>query len=367
MTIEQASFERRRGLWKETNRCFIARYSWDTSGRLAAIEEDRGISLFAYNESNQNIACYSLDASGTVTGWETMEWDKQSHLLRRAVKTRDSSEQQVWTYQHDISGRMASEQCGSRLRVEKYNQNGFIIQESLYDDGRPELTSEYFYDQHGSMTKVLVKDPYGARCRKIEYVWGEDRRLESILVWDSRNELIIDETYVYGATHGAQWLERVTWVPEGRRRGKKRPRDVVYRSLSFGRLKPSSPITEKRSIAFSNGVYHGSVLNGKPEGHGIFQYNDESCYKGDFRDGRMEGQGKLTYSDGREMEGRFKGGLIVGTGRCAWADGSRYEGSFKDGKMDGLGVFIWTDGTRFKGQFENGRITDHGVWEYPEK
>ena len=214
---------------------------------------------------------------------------------------------------------------------------------------------------------MVIREPDGTRHRLTEYTWDDNDRLLAEIVRDSEERVIKDETYVYGASHGSRWLERVTWVPDGRRGKRRRPRDVVYRSFSYGGVRPRSAVAQERSIAFANGIYHGPVLGEKPEGVGIFQYNDESRYEGDFRDGAMEGNGLLLWPDGRKMQGTFKDGVLEGEGACSWADGSRYEGSFRRGRMHGPGVFIWADGTRFEGLFDNGRRTDQGAWEGPGK
>ena len=45
--------------------------------------------------------------------------------------------------------------------------------------------------------------------------------------------------------------------------------------------------------SFANGdIYIGEYANGKPEGKGIYHWNDNAVYKGFFRNGLRHGKGK---------------------------------------------------------------------------
>ncbi|MCK5736135.1 MAG: hypothetical protein KAH21_06625, partial [Spirochaetaceae bacterium] len=189
---------------------------------------------------------------------------------------------------------------------------------------------------------------------------------ESEKTINSEGRTIREEIYAYGATQGKRWLERVCWIPLGNRKRKRRPSEVIYRSFTLGGEHSRSAPGTPQSAAFENGVYTGPIVDGEPNGKGVFQYNDSSRYEGEFRNGSMEGDGILTWPDGRVMEGTFRGGLLEGSGTCIWTDGSRYIGAFSNGKMHGPGVFTWSDGTRFEGLFEEGKRTDQGAWERME-
>jgi len=55
-------------------------------------------------------------------------------------------------------------------------------------------------------------------------------------------------------------------------------------------------------------------------------------------------------------EGNFVKGKPDGKGVYVWEDGSRLDGSFKDGKANGNGVYVSAKGVRYEGQFANGKL-----------
>ena len=365
LTLERAAFKRRFFVWRETERRFTARYSWNETGQLTSREEDGEVHLYAYDTNGCRIACYRLNSSGIVTGREIWERDDQSRPLRRILKMTEPPAEEIWTYEHDDAGRMIAERRGDRVRVEKMDRNGRLEQEYLYDGERPDLVTEYSYGESGELISIVIKDPDGSRHRRTSYTYDEEGRLISERIEDSEDRIIKDESYAYGAVHGNRWLERVSWIPDGKAGEKRRPREVIYRSFTYGTQQSRTSLTTQKTVAFANGVYDGPVIEDRPEGFGQFQYNDESRYEGEFRNGTMEGSGRMSWPDGRVMEGKFIQGLLEGDGRCIWADQSSYSGRFQEGKMHGPGVFTWADGTRFEGLFDKGRRTDQGAWERP--
>ncbi len=363
LTLERASFHRRWFIWREGERRFTARYSWNADGLLSSREEDGETRLYAYTPNGELAACYRLNEDGQVTARETWERDKSGRPLRRIMKTMDPAAEEIWIYEHDPGGRVCAERRGKRVRVEKRDRDGRITQEYLYDGERPDLVTEYEYTDKDKLSKVTIRDPDGTVHRRITYVWDELGRLSAEKCIDSENRAVKDETYAYGATHENRWLERVSWIPTGHKKGKRRPFEVIYRSFTLQGEKKHGTSSIRNTIAFPNGVFEGSVVGKLPEGEGVFQYNDESRYEGTFRNGVMEGHGLLSWPDGRIMEGNFVNGRLEGEGHCLWPDGSSYTGHFAEGRMDGPGVFIWADGTRFTGLFEKGHRTAQGAWE----
>jgi len=364
--LEKALFRRRRFIWRESERNFIARYNWNSRGLLSSKEEEGTVYLYTYDENGNNTVCYRLNSEGKLVSREVREWDERNRLTRRILIGEDPRSEEIFTYEHDESGRMTAERRGNKIRVEKYDSDGKIEQEYLYDGETPDLLNEFSYDSENRIISITVKSPDGPVHRKTVYSYDEEGRPASETVMNSENRIIRDELYAYGASQGKRWLERVTWIPLGKRGGKRRPSEVIYRSFTLGGDHPRTAPGAPRSAAFENGVYTGPLVDGKPEGKGLFQYNDSSRYEGEFRNGSMEGYGSLSWPDGRIMEGNFREGLLEGEGFCVWADGSRYDGEFRNGKMHGPGVFLWADGTRFEGLFENGRRTSQGVWEKKE-
>jgi|GEM_PF-751451 len=366
LTLECASFTRRMFAWREGKRQFLGRYSWNSDGRLCSKELRDETQLFAYDEKGNEIACYHVDASGKVVTREIQEWDGQSRLLRRIVKSIDPPAEEIYTYEHDEAGRMRAERRGNYVRVEKWDGDGSLVQVYLYDGERPDLVTEYSYYESGSLKSVTIRSPLGSRQRRTMFTLDNQGRVATGIVYNADERIIKDELYQYGASHGERWLERVSWVPDGKRGNKRHPQEVIYRSFTYRSHQKTGAATLPNTLAFANGVYNGPLRDGRPEGNGVFQYNDESRYEGEFHNGKMEGAGRLIWADGRVMEGRYEQGLLEGRGKCFWPDGSHYDGSFRQGKMDGSGVFTWADGTRFEGIFDNGERTDEGSWERPE-
>jgi len=367
LTLERAGFTRRMFTWREGERRFLGRYSWNSDGKLSSKELRDEARLYAYDEKGNEIACYHVDASGKVVSREIREWDERSRLLRRIVKSNDPPTEEIYTYEHDEDGRMRAERRGNHVRVAKWDADGSLAREYLYEGEKPDLVTEYNYYETGDLKSVITRSPQGTPLRRTLYTLDNQGRVASEIVYNADERIIKDEVYQYGAAHGERWLERISWIPDGRRGNKRHPREVIYRSFTYGGNQKTGSATQPGSLAFANGVYSGPVRDGRPEGNGVFQYNDESRYEGEFHDGKMEGEGRLIWADGRVMEGRYERGLLEGRGKCVWPDGSNYEGDFRRGKMDGSGVFTWADGTRFEGIFDKGERTEVGNWERPGK
>jgi len=365
LTLERQEFRRGYFFWKEGERRFDARYSWNALGKLTSIEKEDGVQLFAYNDHNDKIARYSLDVKGEVEERELWEWDDNHRLQKRSLKTRDNQDEVVWTYEHDEGGRMIAERQGRRVRVERRDEEGRLVQEYLYDENRADLVIWNKYDDENRRVSTVIGKTGGEIQRRTLFAYDDEGRPESELVFDAEGRKIKDELYTYGAAAcGARWLECTIWIP-GRGR-KRRPLEIIFRSFTFSEFQPLSKGdgSDSRdsigsfnpdSIAFKNGVYRGELRGKTPEGHGVFQYNDSSRYEGEFRNGLMEGSGRLSWPDGRTMEGNFSAGRLEGQGRCTWADGSTYVGEFLRGTMHGMGVFTWANGERYEGRFNNGR------------
>ncbi len=371
LTVERAAFVRHFPGWKEAQRVLVGRYSWNSEGLMSSAEEDGELRVYAYDESGNQAACYRLDARGKELGREIWERNAGSLPVRRIVKTTNPLSEEIWVYEHSDNGRICAEKKGKHVRVEKRNAEGLLEQEYLYDGEKPDLVTDYTYNNAGRPLSVTVRDVSGKVHRQSLMEWDNDGRLKAETRRDGSGRLLLDEVYAYGASHGKNWLERVTWVRTGLRSGKRHPSEVYYRSFTLAASESGSAVngavnSSDETLAFANGLYQGAVVNGKPEGAGVFIYNNESRYEGEFRNGVLHGKGTLTWSDGRRMEGVFKEGTLEGRGSCSWSDGSRYTGEFREGLMHGPGEFVWADGTRFTGLFEQGRRTEQGVWEKPQ-
>ena len=140
-------------------------------------------------------------------------------------------------------------------------------------------------------------------------------------------------------------------------------------------------------------VFHGSKLNGKPNGTGFVAVFDErnetleQVYLGHFENGKAskfgylvfdKGQGKYT---GEWYEGKYHG---KGLFKRQWpneADPSKIETQFYDGRwqhgdMSGFGMFKWPSGNIYEGEWlanrrhglgkitdRKGRLRMQGTWQ----
>ncbi len=77
--------------------------------------------------------------------------------------------------------------------------------------------------------------------------------------------------------------------------------------------KPSTIIPDSRFIQLKNGDYYLGYLNekGKPEGLGIFIYQDHSIYEGLIKDGIRDGMGKFTDPEGTVTLGDWQNDKYV--------------------------------------------------------
>jgi hypothetical protein len=67
-----------------------------------------------------------------------------------------------------------------------------------------------------------------------------------------------------------------------------------------------------------------------------------------------QGQGEATGAD--KYVGTFVKGRPDGKGIYTWENGARLEGTFKAGKAEGPGVYVSAKGVRHEGPFENGKL-----------
>ena len=67
-----------------------------------------------------------------------------------------------------------------------------------------------------------------------------------------------------------------------------------------------NPVHAKILTTPDGGRYVGDVVNGIPNGEGIFAYSDGAKYVGEWKDGLFHGQGSLTEPDGAQYVGEFK-------------------------------------------------------------
>ena len=80
------------------------------------------------------------------------------------------------------------------------------------------------------------------------------------------------------------------------------------------------------------------------------------AYEGGCDEHTELANGKGDAKGANSYDGNFVKGKPDGKGIYTWEDGSRLDGNFKDGKAHGAGVYLSTKGVRYEGQFVNGKL-----------
>lgn len=70
----------------------------------------------------------------------------------------------------------------------------------------------------------------------------------------------------------------------------------------------------------------------------------EARYEGEMLDGEPNGWGIFTNADGDVYEGGFLNGIPHGKGKITFSNGSMYDGEFRDGEMYGRGIQVTESG-----------------------
>jgi len=82
----------------------------------------------------------------------------------------------------------------------------------------------------------------------------------------------------------------------------------------------------------------------------VGQYHGECDEQTELPQGRGEAKGADRYL------GHFVQGKPEGRGVYQWENGARLDGGFRDGKAHGPGVFVSVSGVRYEGDFTAGRV-----------
>jgi len=92
-------------------------------------------------------------------------------------------------------------------------------------------------------------------------------------------------------------------------------------------------------------TYVGEVVNDKPNGLGLFIYDNGHAlrYAGQFANGLPHGKGTLLFKDGMVLTGNWQQGKMQGKGVNLNKDGDFYLGEFEAGKKQGQGVHVFKD------------------------
>ena len=84
---------------------------------------------------------------------------------------------------------------------------------------------------------------------------------------------------------------------------------------------------------YLRGHYEGECNEKDEIAHGQGEATGADRYVGMFVRGRPEGKGVYTWENGARLEGEFKAGKAQGPGVYTSASGVRYEGPFEGGKL----------------------------------
>ncbi|MFT5819215.1 MAG: hypothetical protein ACI8ZM_000438 [Crocinitomix sp.] len=134
-------------------------------------------------------------------------------------------------------------------------------------------------------------------------------------------------------------------------------------------------------------LYDGPVVNGVPNGFGVFYFSPTSYYEGDHVNAKFEGEGKVIYSESDWYEGEYENDLRSGQGTYHFSDGTVYEGEwladekegygiqyyynddiyegdFRNDELHGNGKYLFTNGDYYEGEFVDGNFQGNGKWYY---
>jgi hypothetical protein len=89
------------------------------------------------------------------------------------------------------------------------------------------------------------------------------------------------------------------------------------------------------------------------------------AYEGGCDEHTELAEGKGSAKGANSYEGDFVKGRPDGKGVYVWEDGSRLDGTFKDGKAHGTGKYVSAKGVRYEGQFISGKLTSMKASDCP--
>eukprot|EP00929_Paragymnodinium_shiwhaense_P008731 TRINITY_DN112699_c0_g1_i1.p2 TRINITY_DN112699_c0_g1~~TRINITY_DN112699_c0_g1_i1.p2 ORF type:complete len:234 (-),score=34.23 TRINITY_DN112699_c0_g1_i1:185-886(-) len=122
---------------------------------------------------------------------------------------------------------------------------------------------------------------------------------------------------------------------------------------------------EYQYVTYEDGsTYIGQIINGKRQGHGIWQ-SRTGQYEGQWEADSQHGRGRQTWHDGRVYDGQFQKGRFSGHGRMVWHTQKGmliYEGQYQEDLKHGEGKFVWADGRMYDGQWRHGARHGRGLY-----
>lgn len=115
----------------------------------------------------------------------------------------------------------------------------------------------------------------------------------------------------------------------------------------------------RTTLETPDGVYVGTVYDGKPSGRGRLS-SDDVVYEGEFEAGVKQGEGTSTHTNGTTYTGAWRNDKYHGPGRLCRYDGVVYDGYFYSGKFHGHGVYS-SEEIVYDGQWCHGARHGHGT------
>ena len=132
--------------------------------------------------------------------------------------------------------------------------------------------------------------------------------------------------------------------------------DVGGFLLNAEKRKGIKNVTQK----YSNGVYVGSVANGRRCGNGTYYFNNGTIKVGGW-DGSLF-KGTTGFSDGTIYHGEFEQNGNLTEGTIVYRSGAVYRGAFAQGKWAGKkGKYLSKSGVIYYGAFSGGDFNGHGL------
>lgn len=133
--------------------------------------------------------------------------------------------------------------------------------------------------------------------------------------------------------------------------------------------------------------YTGKFLDGKPNGYGTLQLDNNWWYEGLFSKGMMHGKGTYFWSNGEKFTGiweygepirgtmfyangnKYEGEVVQvadaihpkGNGTMTYKNGDTYQGNWNRNMKNGSGTYTWKDGRKYTGNWENNKKEGYGT------
>ncbi|MBR2577357.1 MAG: hypothetical protein IKE38_00340 [Erysipelotrichaceae bacterium] len=118
-------------------------------------------------------------------------------------------------------------------------------------------------------------------------------------------------------------------------------------------------MTETGEIRYPDGSwYSGEIIEGLPNGRGVFHDYRGDVYAGTFIDGDKHGEFVVETRDGDHISCEFNSDAQYSEGIIIYHNGDIYIGYIQELEPNGCGLMYKCDGTVLKGRFTDGKLAD---------